>query len=161
KGQTIAVIGPLADDKASQLGSWAGNGQAKDAVTPLEGIAAKLAKGHVLYAKGVDLPPFEKGLAAGVAAPAPTSATGAAGVETSNKPASIEGAVSAAKKADTVVLFVGELAGMTGEASSRASLDLPGDQMKLISAVLATKKPVVLVLESGRPLNISWSPDRV
>ena len=161
KDQTIAVIGPLADDKASQLGAWAGNGQAKDAVTPLEGIATKLGKNHVLYAKGVDIPPFEKGLAAGVAAPAPTSATGAAGVESNSKPASIEDAVSAAKKADTVILFVGELAGMTGEASSRASLDLPGDQMKLISAVLATKKPVVLVLESGRPLNISWAPDHV
>lgn len=161
KEQTVAVIGPLADDKASQLGPWAGNGQAKDAVTPLEGIAAKLGKGHVLYVKGVDIPPFEKGLAAGVAAPAPTSATGAAGVEKSNKPASIEDAVSAAKKADTVILFVGELAGMTGEASSRASLDLPGEQMKLISAVLATKKPVVLVLESGRPLNITWAPDNV
>jgi beta-glucosidase len=161
KEQTVAVIGPLADDKASQLGSWAGNGQAKDAVTPLEGIAAKLGKDRVLYAKGVDIPPFEKGLAAGVAAPAPSSATGAAGIETSNKPASIGDAVNAAKKADTVILFVGELAGMTGEASSRASLELPGDQMKLISAVLATKKPVVLVLESGRPLNISWAPEQV
>lgn len=161
KEQTVAVIGPLADDKASQLGPWAGNGQAIDAVTPLEGITAKLGKKHVLYAKGVDIPPFESGLAAGVAAPAPTSATGAASVETSNKPASIEDAVSAANKADTVILFVGELAGMTGEASSRASLDLPGDQMKLISAVLATRKPVVLVLESGRPLNISWAPEHV
>jgi beta-glucosidase len=161
KNQTVAVIGPLADDKASQLGPWAGNGQAKDAITPLQGIAAKLGSGHVLYAKGVDIPPFERGLAAGVAAPAPPSATGVAGIETSNKPASIEDAVSAANKADTVLLFVGELAGMTGEASSRASLDLPGDQMKLISAVLATKKPVVLVLESGRPLDISWAPERV
>ena len=161
KVQTVAVIGPLADDKASQLGPWAGNGQAKDAVTPLEGIVAKLGKDHVLYAKGVDIPPFESGLGAGVAAPAPTSATGVAGVETSNKPASIEDAVRAANKSDTVILFVGELAGMTGEASSRASLDLPGDQMKLISAVLATKKPVVLVLESGRPLNISWAPEHV
>src|SRR5947209_5953932 len=161
KNQTVAVIGPLADDKASQLGAWAGNGQAKDAVTPLEGISAKLGKEHVLYAKGAEIPPFERGLAAGVAAPAPTSATGASGVETSNKPGSIEEAVSTAKKADTVILFVGELAGMTGEASSRASLDLPGDQMKLISAVLATKKPVILVLESGRPLDISWAPERV
>jgi len=161
KDQTVAVIGPLAEDKASQLGAWAGNGQAKDAVTPLEGIAAKLARGHVLYSKGVDIQPFERGLAAGVAAPAPSSATGAVGVETSSKPASIEDAVSVAKKADTVILFVGELAGMTGEASSRASLELPGDQLKLIDAVLATKKPVVLVLESGRPLNISWAAEHV
>jgi beta-glucosidase len=161
KNQTVAVIGPLADDKASQLGPWAGNGQAKDAVTPLEGIAATLGNGHVLYAKGVDIPPFEPGLAAGVAAPAPPSATGVAGAETSNKPASIEDAVSAANKADTVILFVGELAGMTGEASSRASLALPGEQMKLIAAVLATRKPVVLVLESGRPLDITWAPEHV
>jgi beta-glucosidase len=58
KSKTVAVIGPLADDKASQLGPWAGNGQAKDAVTPLEGIVAKLGKEHVLYAKGVDIPPL-------------------------------------------------------------------------------------------------------
>jgi len=161
KNQTVAVIGPLADDKASQLGSWAGNGQAKDAVTPLEGIAAKIGKEHVIYAKGVDIPPFEKGLAAGEAAPAPSTATGVRGVETENKPASIDDAVSAANQADVVLLFVGELAGMSGEASSRSTLDFPGDQMKLVDAVLATKKPVVLVLESGRPLDIRWAPDRV
>ena len=159
--QTIAVIGPLADDKASQLGSWAGNGQAKDTVTPLEALREKMGGDHVFYAKGVDIPPYEKGLAAGVAAPAPASATGVGNAETDNKTASIEDAVSAAQKADVVVMFVGELAGMTGEASSRSSLDLPGDQMKLIDAVLATKKPVVLVLESGRPLDIRWAIGRV
>ena len=47
-GKTVAVIGPLADDKASQLGPWAGNGQAKDAVTPLEGVVAEIGKEHVL-----------------------------------------------------------------------------------------------------------------
>jgi beta-glucosidase len=159
--QTIAVIGPLADDKASQLGSWAGNGQAKDAITPLAALREKMGADHVLYAKGVDIPPFEKALGAGVAAPAPPSATGVGNAETDNKPTSIEDAVNAAQKAQVVVMFVGELAGMTGEASSRASLDLPGDQMKLIDAVLAAKKPVVLVLESGRPLDIRWAVDRV
>jgi beta-glucosidase len=158
KTQTVAVIGPLADDKASQLGSWAGAGQAKDAVTPLEGIIAKIGKDHVRYAKGVDIPPYESGLAAGVAPPAPSTATGVAGTGTTGKPASIADAVAAAKGSDVVLLFVGELAGMTGEASSRSSLDFPGDQMKLIDAVLATKKPVVLVIESGRPLDIRWAP---
>lgn len=159
--QTIAVIGPLANDKSSQLGPWAGNGQAADAITPLQAFRQKMGDDHVLYAKGVDIPPFESGLAAGVAAPAPATATGVKNTESENKPASIDDAVAAARKADVAVLFVGELAGMTGEASSRASLDLPGEQMKLIDAVIATKKPVVLVLESGRPLNISWAPDRV
>jgi beta-glucosidase len=116
---------------------------------------------HVIYAKGVDIPSFESGVGAGVAAPAPATATGVKNTESENKPASIEDAVAAARKADVAVLFVGELAGMTGEASSRASLELPGGQMKLIDAVIATKKPVVLVLESGRPLNVSWAPDRV
>lgn len=161
KSKTVAVIGPLADDKASQLGPWAGNGQAKDAVTPLEGIVAKLGKEHVLYAKGVDIPPFETGLAAGVAAPAPASATGAQGMGNNDKPASISDAVTAANKADVVLLFVGELAGMTGEASSRSTLDFPGDQLKLIDAIVSTKKPVVLVIESGRPLDIRWAPKNV
>ncbi len=160
KSQTVAVIGPLAADKASQMGSWAGNGQAKDAVAPLAAIIALLGKEHVLYAKGVDIPPYESGLAAGVAAPAPTSATGVVGAE-SGKPASIDEAVDVASKADAVILFLGELAGMTGEASSRSTLDLPGDQLKLVAAVLATKKPVVLVLESGRPLDIRWALERI
>jgi beta-glucosidase len=153
----VAVIGPLADDQASQLGPWAGDGQAKDAVTPLEGIVAKLGKEHVLYAKGVEIPPYEGGLAAGVAAPAPPSATGVRGVANTGKAASIDDAVTAAKKADVVVLFLGELAGMTGEASSRSSLDFPGDQLKLANAVIGAGKPVVLVVESGRPLDIRWA----
>jgi beta-glucosidase len=161
KSKTVAVIGPLADDKASQLGPWAGNGQAKDAVTPLEGIVSKIGKEHVLYAKGVDIAPFEGGLAAGVAAPAPSSATGVKGLDDTGKVASIPDAVAAAKKADVVLLFVGELAGMTGEASSRSSLDFPGEQRELINAIIATKKPVVLVIESGRPLDIRWAPKNV
>lgn len=157
RSKMVAVIGPLADDKASQLGPWAGDGQAKDAVTPLEGIVAKAGKEHVLYAKGVEIPSFEKALGAGVAAPAPPSATGVQGIANINKPANIEDAVAAARKSDVVILFLGELAGMTGEASSRASLDFPGDQLKLADAVLATKKPVILVIESGRPLDIRWA----
>lgn len=157
KNKMVAVIGPLADDKASQLGPWAGDGQAKDAVSPLEGIVAKIGKEHVLYAKGVDIPSFEKALGAGVAAPAPPSATGVQGIANINKPASIDDAVAVAKRADVVVLFLGELAGMTGEASSRASLDFPGDQLKLANAVIAANKPVILVVESGRPLDIRWA----
>jgi beta-glucosidase len=161
RSQAIAVIGPLANDQAAQLGPWAGNGQAKDAITPLEAFRQKMGPGKVIYAKGVEIHPFEKGPAAGVAAPAPASATGVGNIERDNKPASIEDAVSAARKADVAVLFVGELAGMSGEASSRASLDFPGDQMRLIDAVLATNKPVVLVVESGRPLDLGGVVDRV
>jgi beta-glucosidase len=69
--------------------------------------------------------------------------------------------VKIVQKADVAVLFLGELAAMTGEASSRAYLDLPSKQLELLQAVVATGKPVVLVLESGRPLDIRWANDHV
>jgi beta-glucosidase len=160
--KTVAVLGPLADDKAEQLGSWAGNGRAEDVITPLEGIKAKLPRAQVLYAKGVDILSFERQApgAAG-AAPAPLSATGVAGATTTVGPGGIAKAVHAAQKADVTIIFLGELAQMTGEASSRASLDLPGKQQELLRQVVATGKPVVLVLESGRPLDIRWASDHV
>jgi beta-glucosidase len=159
--KTIAVIGPLADDKADQLGSWAGNGRAQDAVSPLAGIKAKVPNVQVLYAKGVDIPSYEAKPAAGGAAPAPTTATGASDTEAAGGPASIEEAVATAPKSDVVLLFLGELAQMTGEASSRATLNLPGKQQELLEAIVATGKPVVLVLESGRPLDIRWANEHV
>jgi beta-glucosidase len=161
KGKTVAILGPLADDKASQLGSWAGHGQAEDAVTPLEAMIRKIGKEHVRYAKGVDIPPYETALGAGVAPPAPSTATGVEASKTVGGPARIEDAVKAAENSEQVILFIGELAGMTGEASSRASLELPGEQMELLRRVLETNKPVVVVLESGRPLDIRWAADRV
>jgi len=159
--KTIAVIGPLADDKADQLGSWVAQGSAADAVAPLEGIKAKVPGAEILYAKGVDLDSVEGsrvfGTGAPVAAPAPSTATGVLNVGAPTGPPSINDAVHAAQKADVVILFLGELAGMTGEASSRASLDLPSKQEQLLEAIVATGKPVVLVLESGRPLDIRWA----
>ncbi|HEY7615222.1 MAG TPA: glycoside hydrolase family 3 N-terminal domain-containing protein, partial [Terriglobales bacterium] len=161
--KTIAVIGPLADDKATQLGSWVGNGEAKDAVTPLEGIRAKAANAKIFFSEGVTLQSLTPVAIKNVitAAPAPSSATGAAGISVSKGPTSIEDAVAAARKAEVVIMFLGEPAGMTGEASSRAFLDLPGKQQQLLEAVAATGKPVVLVLESGRPLDIRWANEHV
>ena len=159
--KTIAVIGPLADSQADQLGSWASNGRAEDAVTPLAGIKRKLPQSDVLYAKGVEIRSMEK-QSPGGAAPAPGTATGVVGAgSTSGGTASIADAVSAVQRADVAILFLGELAAMTGEASSRAYLDLPGKQRELLEAVAATGKPVVLVLESGRPLDIRWASDHV
>ena len=161
--KTIAVIGPLADDKASQLGSWVGNGQAVNAVSPLEGIHAKVPNAQIFYSAGVTLESLSPRVIVGglIAAPAPSSATGAAGVNTATGPTSIEDAVSAAQKADVVLMFLGEPASMTGEASSRATIDLPGKQQELLSAVAATGKPIVLVLESGRLLDIRWANQHV
>lgn len=163
-GKKIAVIGPLADDQADQLGSWVGRGQASDAITPLQGIEAKVPQGSVLQARGIDMASLlqsQEVSGATGAAPAPTGATGAAGAAGETGPATIEGAVQAAQQADVVVMFLGEPAGLSGEASSRAFLDLPGKQEQLLEAVVATGKPVVLVLESGRPLDIRWGAEHV
>jgi beta-glucosidase len=83
------------------------------------------------------------------------------GVNSTTGPTSIEDAVSTAQKADVVLMFLGEPASMTGEASSRATMDLPGKQQELLTAVAATGKPVALILESGRPLDIRWAKEHV
>ncbi|WP_433984642.1 glycoside hydrolase family 3 C-terminal domain-containing protein [Tunturiibacter empetritectus] len=70
-------------------------------------------------------------------------------------------AKAAAADSDVVVAVLGELASMSGEAASRATLDLPGMQQQMLEAVAATGKPVVLVLENGRPLDIRWAADHV
>src|SRR6201996_4186902 len=73
----------------------------------------------------------------------------------------IAAAVAAAKQADAVILGLGERQGISGEGFDRSSLDLPGNQEQLLEAVVATGKPVVLVLENGRPLTIGWAKQHV
>jgi beta-glucosidase len=129
--KSIAVIGPLADSQKDMIGSWSGDGNASDAVTLLDGIKAKVGpQVRVTYNKGCD-------------------------VETDST-AGFDAAVAAASAADVVVVAVGESAEMTGEATSRSSLDLPGRQLELVKALQATGKPVVVVLMNGRPLSIPW-----
>ena len=136
----IAVIGPLADDSASALGAWAGAGRPQDVVTPLAGIRQAVgAGGRVLYARG---------------APADTADS-----------SGFAEAVRVAREADAVVLVIGEREDMSGEAHSRASLDLPGVQSELAQAVYAAAraagKPMVVVLMNGRPLSVPWLADNV
>jgi beta-glucosidase len=164
KSGKIAVIGPLADDQGNQLGPWIGRGRAEDAITPLQGITAKMGQQPVLHARGIDMLSLVRAQevsGATGAAPAPTGATGAAAAGAETGPATIENAVQVAQQADVVVMVLGEPAGMSGEASSRAFLDLPGKQEQLLEEVVATGKPVVLVLESGRPLDIRWAAEHV
>ena len=133
--KTIAVIGPLADDKVSALGSWPGRGDPKDAVTPLEGIKARAGSVSVLYAKGCGI--------------------------TDTATAGFADAIAAAKQADVVVLVLGEAGDMSGEAASRADIDLPGVQQRLLETISATGTPVVLVIMNGRPLTIPWAAEHV
>jgi beta-glucosidase len=128
--RTLAVIGALADDPASALGPWAGDGRPEDAVTALTGIRQAMAGSRVLYARG-------------------------AGVRDQDTTGFAE-ALRAAQEADAVVLVLGEDRDMSGEASSRTSLDLPGVQQQLAERMQATGKPVVVVLMNGRPLSTPW-----
>ncbi|MDQ3821427.1 MAG: glycoside hydrolase family 3 C-terminal domain-containing protein, partial [Acidobacteriota bacterium] len=129
--KSIALVGPLADDQADMLGSWNGDGNPADAVTLLAGIRAKVSPStKINYAKGCDI--------------------------NGDSSEGIDEAVRAARKSDVVVVAVGESAAMSGEASSRSSLDLPGRQLDLVKAVQATGKPTVVVLMNGRPLTINW-----
>ena len=130
--KSIAVIGPLADDQVDMLGPWTGDGNATDAVTLLAGIKAKAPPSTkiIRYAKGCDIE--------------------------GDSTQGFDEAVLIARESDVVVVAVGESAAMSGEASSRSSLDLPGRQLDLVKAVQATGKPVVVVLMNGRPLTINW-----
>jgi beta-glucosidase len=128
---TIAVIGPLADDRRSMLGSWVADARPEQAVTILAGIRAAVSpQTKVIYARGTSVDSMST---SGFAA-----------------------AVAAARQADAVVLVLGEHAEMSGEAASRAWIDLPGAQEALARAVHAVGKPTVAVLANGRPLSIVW-----
>ncbi|HWJ23901.1 MAG TPA: glycoside hydrolase family 3 N-terminal domain-containing protein, partial [Gemmatimonadaceae bacterium] len=132
----VAVIGALATDSAAAIGSWAVRARESDAVTVLHGIRAAVSpRTRVLYARG--------------ASPESDDTSGVAE------------AVRVARQASVAILVLGESRDMTGEASSRASLDLPGAQRRLAEAVQATGVPTVVVLMNGRPLAIPWLHDHV
>ena len=134
--RTIAVIGPLATDARSAIGSWAAYGRAEDAVPVLTGIRQAVSSGtRVLHARGAEVE----------------------GSDTSG----FREAVRVARQADVVVLVIGEREDMSAEAANRASIELPGVQERLAKAVHATGKPVVVVLMNGRPLAIPWLHDNV
>lgn len=152
--KTVALIGPLADSQQDMLGSWGAMGNPKDAVTLRQALSNRLGN-RLLYARGVTILKgsnetyLEKFLGQPTT-PVWDNANG------------IAAAVATAKKADVVVMALGESAvGMTGEASSRAHLSLPGDQEKLLEAVAATGKPVVLVMFTGRPSEIPWAAEHL
>ena len=132
--KTVALIGPLADSQAGMFGAWVMKGDSKDAVTVRQSLARRL-KDRLIYARGVDT--------------------------RDESEAGFGAALVAANQADIVLMALGEAPDMSGEAESRAKLDLPGKQLKLLQAVVATGKPVVLILFNGRPLALPWEAEHV
>lgn len=134
-GRTIALIGPLADSAGDMLGCWSAQGIPGDVVTLRAALAQRTAAAgmHLLYAEGSKV--------------------------LGNDRSGFDGAVRAARKADVTILALGEQGFRTGEAASRAHLDLEGQQEKLLEAVHATGKPIIVVLFSGRPLTVGWAAE--
>ncbi len=129
-GKTIALIGPLAFERESLMGCWNFDGQAEDVQTIAENFQANLPAGARLIC--------ERGCS--VAGP----------------DHDFSAAIQAANQADLVILALGELDTMDGEAHCRAHLGLPGQQQALTEAVAACGKPLIALLVAGRPLTIPW-----
>jgi beta-glucosidase len=153
----IAVLGPLADSQADTLGSWVFQQDLAETITVLAGLRNKLgAQTDLNYAPGVQIrrkiPSFFDAIFN--LKPQPVWTPEQSKDEMSK-------AVALANSCDLAILVLGEAQNMSGEAASRESLDLPGDEEKLLEAVAATGKPIVLVLLNGRPLNIKWAAEHV
>ena len=153
----IAVIGPLADSQVDTLGSWVFQEDLAETVTVVAGLRNKLgSRAELSYAPGVQIrrvfPSFFDAIFK--LKPQPVWTPERTKDEMSK-------AVALANSSDIAILVLGEAQNMSGEAASRESLDLPDQEEKLLEAVAATGKPVVLVLFNGRPLNIKWAAGRV
>jgi beta-glucosidase len=132
--QRVAVIGPLANASAEMRGVWWGAAAPEGQVTVLEGLRAALPQAEILHSAGVDI---ESADFSGIA-----------------------GGVDHCAVADAIILCLGEAAVMSGEASSRAHLGLPGVQRRLAEAIFERVQgsaiPVIVILFSGRPLVVPW-----
>jgi beta-glucosidase len=134
--KTIALIGPLADDPGDMLGSWAGQGRREDVVTLRAALGQKIGSPNVRYARGSEI--------------------------IGGSDEQMAEAVKAVEQSDVAILALGENAPeMTGEAASRAFLGFPGHQQELLEKIVATGKPVVLLIFSGRPLTLPWAFEHV
>jgi beta-glucosidase len=158
----VAVIGPLADSTRDIEGGWTveglfGGGGKSHPVTVLAGLKNKLGAGtQVAYVAGPvpsrQFPSLFDAIQGKKPAPPPTAAEVADWLAKTK---------AAAADADVVVAVLGELADMSSENESRATLDLPGAQQQMLETVVESGKPVVLVLENGRPLDIRWAAEHV
>lgn len=135
QAKTIAIIGPLAKSERDMLGFWAVDWpDSSYIVSQFEGIQQKLGNNSkLLYAMGCNIE--------------------------DNSTSGFAEAIEVAQKADVVLLSVGERRDMSGEAKSRSTIHLPGVQEELIKAIKATGKPVVVLINAGRPLIFNWTAD--
>jgi beta-glucosidase len=157
--KSIAVIGPLADATNDLLDMWGALNKPGPTVSIVEGVKQKLGdKVRVEFAHGPNIrrrtPSMFEDNPSFIVKEQPQQTP-----EEAHK--AFDDAVAAARRSDVAVLVLGEIALMSGESASRSNLKLSGGQEELLEAVVATGKPVVLILINGRPLDISWAAEHV
>ena len=156
KSGTIALIGPLADNKENMPGTWSVAANFEYATSFLKGLQEIVGdKGKILHARGANLDAdslFEE--RAGMFGKS---------LRRDSRPASVilKEAIDIASQSDVIVAALGESAEMSGESSSRSNIEIPQVQKDLLAALLKTGKPVVLVLFTGRPLALKWENENV
>jgi beta-glucosidase len=147
QGQKIALIGALASDKTSSLGSWRIAAKDNTAVSVLEGMQAYTGN-QLTYAKGADVSLGQ------------TKFVDELNINTTDR-SEFPQAIAVAKTADVVVMVLGEVGYQSGEARSRTDLGLPGVQQDLLEAIYKVNKNIVLVLNNGRPLVLNWHQEHL
>ncbi|WP_167606133.1 beta-glucosidase BglX [Maribellus sediminis] len=149
KSGTVALVGPLVDSRNNMLGTWAPTGEARYAVTVLEGFNNVLGdQVKILHAKGANIcndPDFAKKI--NVFGPKIF-------IDERSPEAMLKEAISLARRADVIIAVVGEATEMSGESSSRTDISLPMSQKKLLRELEKTGRPLVVVNMSGRPMAI-------
>ena len=156
KSGTIAVIGPLSDNKENMPGTWSVATDFSKPISLLSGLKAVAgANVKILTARGSNLDAdslFED--RAGMFGKS---------LRRDSRPENeiIQEAVNIANQSDVIIAALGESAEMSGESSSRSSIEIPKTQKNLLAALLKTGKPVILVLFTGRPLALKWENENV
>jgi beta-glucosidase len=151
---TIAVVGPLGNDRENMVGTWAVATDGSKAVSLMDGLKEVAGSGvNIVYSQGsnLDYDSLFEQRATMFGKPLPHDPRPAAAI--------IQDALNAAANADVIVAALGESDEMSGESSSRSNIEIPQSQQDLLRALLKTGKPVVLVLFTGRPLAIKWEND--
>jgi beta-glucosidase len=146
-GLKIALIGALAKDKNSPLGSWRIAADDDTAISVLEGMQA-YKNNELVYTKGTDVSIGKQTFIQEVK------------INTEDF-SGFEEAKSVAKNADVVVMVLGEIGFQSGEGRSRSQLDLPGNQQQLLEEIYKVNKSIVLVLNNGRPLALPWASENI
>jgi beta-glucosidase len=150
-GGSIALVGPLADNKRDMLGTWVIGGEWEKSVSVMEGIKHVVGDNvKVNYAKGANITDdtaFMKRLNFG---------PGMVSLDKQSSEDMLDDAVKAAKKSDIIVAVVGESQSMSGESSSRSDISIPESQQNMLKALSKLGKPIVIILFNGRPLTLTW-----